>query len=168
MELHFGPRGTLQIDNARILWPNFAGAEKGYDREGDRNFTLVFDNEALVDELIADGWNIKKRASDDPDEPPFMTMKVKLSYKERADGSVFGPKAYLWTNGIRNELDQDSIACLDHIDRGEINMDIRPHDWEYHGKTGRTARLNVIEVFQNVDRFQERYANMRSEEKLPF
>lgn len=168
MELHFGPRGTLQIDNARIIWPNFAGAEKGYDREGDRNFTLVFDNEELVDELIADGWNIKKRPSDDPDEPPFMTMKVKLSYTVRRDGSVFGPKAYLWTNGVRNELDQDSIACLDHIDRGEINMDIRPHDWEYHGKTGRTARLNVIEVFQNVDRFQERYANMRSEEKLPF
>ena len=168
MELHYGPRGTLQIDDARIIWTNFEGREKQYDREGDRNFTLVFDDEELVDELIEKGWNIRKRPSDDPDEPPFMTMKVKLSYKERPDGSVMGPTAYLWTNGVRNTLDQDSIACLDQIDRGEVNLDIRPHDWDYRGKTGRTARLNVIEVFQNVDRFQERYARMSAEEKLPF
>lgn len=173
MELHYGPRGTLQIDNARIIWPNFAGKEKGFDREGDRNFTLVFDNEELVDELIADGWNIKKRPSDNDDEPPFMTMKVKLGYKEYLDKQgnverVSGPTAYLWSNGNRTELDQDSIECLDHIDRGEINLDIRPHDWFYNGREGRTARLNVIEVFQNVDRFQERYARMSREDMLDF
>lgn len=167
MELHYGPRGTLQIDNARIIWTNFAGKEKQYDREGDRNFTLVFDDEELVDELIDKGWNIRKRVTTDEngDDSLFMTMKVKLSY--RPDGSG-GPKAYLWSNGHRTVLDDESIGCLDQIDRGEVNLDIRPHDWEYHGKTGRTARLNVIEVFQNVDRFEERYKRMTQEDMLDF
>lgn len=167
MELHFGPRGTLQIDNAKIIWTNFAGEEKGFDREGDRNFTLVFDDEELVDDLIKDGWNIKKKFRED-DDIPFMTMKVKLSYKERPDGSISGPKAYLWTGGKRNPLDQDSIACLDQIERGRVDLDIRPHDWNYNGREGRTARLNAIEVVQVVDRFEERYARMAEDEKLPF
>lgn len=163
MKLHYGPNGTLMIDDARIIWTNFAGKEKGYDREGDRNFTLVFDDEDLVDSLIERGWNIKKRPGNEEGEPPFMTMKVKISVKERPDGTVTGPDAYLITNGACNKLDPLNIDCLDRISRGKVDMDIRGHDWEYQRRTGRTAWLNAIRVYQNVNRFEE-----PSEEMLSF
>ena len=47
---------------------------------------------------------------------------------------------------------------LDDIDIINVNLDIRPYDWEVNGKTGRTAYLQAIEVFQEIDRFAARYA----------
>lgn len=169
MNISFGPRGILQIDDARIIWPNFEGRETMYNRKGDRNFSLIIEDADVADKLASMGWNIKIKPGRDADEPPFMRLDVKIKYTKRDDGSVNGPKAYLWSGRNRTELDEDSIGCLDHIDRGCVNLDIRPYDWNLpSGKSGRSAYLQSIEVYQNIDRFQAQYESMNPEEKLPF
>jgi hypothetical protein len=152
MKVTYAPRGILQIDDARITFRNFAGRADKYNRAGDRNFAIVIDSEELADDLIDRGWNVRVRPPREEGDAPFMYMPVKIKFNDR------GPAAYLTTGHAKNRLDEDTISCLDEIDILGVNLDIRPYDWEVNGKTGRTAYLQAIEVFQEVDRFAARYS----------
>lgn len=147
MNLTFAPRGILQIDDARIIYRNFAGAPSKFNREGDRNFAVVIPDQEIADELIKEGWNVKIKPPRDEDDGPFMYLPVKVKFNDR------GPNAYLASGSRLNKLDEESIACLDDVDILSVDLDIRPYDWEVNGKAGRTAYLQAIKVTQEVDRF---------------
>lgn len=152
MKLTIAPRDILQIDEAKIVYRNFAGAGSKFNREGDRNFAVVIEDEAVANELINDGWNIKIKPPRDEDDAPFMYLPVKVKFNDR------GPSVYLKPgNANPVKLDEESIACLDEIDILSVDLDIRPFDWEVNGKSGRTAYLQSIHVTQEVDRFAARY-----------
>lgn len=154
MHVEFAPRGILQIDDARIVYRNFSGVGTQFNREGDRNFSIVIPTQELADELIAQGWNVKIRPPRDEDDEPFMHLPVKIKFNER------GPIAYL-KSGSRTpvKLNEKTIANLDNVDILSVDLDVRPYDWEVNGKTGRTAYLQAIHVTQEVDRFADRYFN---------
>lgn len=150
MEITFAPKGILQIDDARIIFRNFSGIASKFNREGDRNFSLIIPNQEIADRLIADGWNVKIKPPRDEDEDPFMLMKVKVKFNDR------GPIVYLKTGNRQNRLDEETIGLLDSIDILSVDMDIRPYDWEVSGKTGRTAYLQSMRVHQGItDRFAD-------------
>ena len=151
MKITFAPRGILQIDDARIIHRNFSGIGNKYNREGDRNFSLVIEDQEIADALVEEGWNVKIRPASDEGEVPFMFLPVKIKFTER------GPSIYLLSGSRRTELDEESIDCLDNIDILSVDLDIRPYDWNMNGKKGRTAYLHSIRVTQEVDRFAERY-----------
>ena len=157
MHITFAPRGILQIDDARIIYRNFAGAGSKYNREGDRNFAVIIPEKEMADALIAEGWNVKIKPPRDENEDPFMFLPIKVKFNDR------GPNAYLQTGTRMNRLDEESISCLDDVDIISVDMDVRPYDWEVNGKAGRTAYLQSIKVIQEIDRFAARYA----EEEYP-
>lgn len=152
MRITFAPRGILQIDEARIIYRNFSGIGSKYNREGDRNFALVIPNQELADELIDKDWNVKIKPPRDEDDDPFMYLPVKIKFNDR------GPTVYLKTGNVMNKLDEESISCLDNVDIVNVDLDIRPYDWDVNGKTGRTAYLQSMCVEQEIDRFAERYS----------
>ena len=152
MNLTIAPRGILQMDDARIIYRNFSGAESKFNRKGDRNFAVVIDDQQLAEDLRNDGWNIKIRPPRDIDDEPFMYLPVKIKFNDR------GPNVYLVTGDRMNRLDEDSIDCLDNVDILEVDLDVRPYDWEINGKEGRTAYLQSIKVTQRVDRFAAEYS----------
>ena len=145
--------GVIQIDNARIVFRNFEGLPTKFNREGDRNFAVVIPNDEIKDALVAEGWNVKVRESEEPDEEPFMYLSVKVGYKEGR-----GPAIYLQSGEAVNRLNEDTVSLLDQIDISNVSMDIRPYDWEVNGKTGRAAYLLSMNVKQNIDRFGAAYA----------
>lgn len=147
MEITFAPRGILQIDDARIVYRNFSGLGSKYNREGDRNFAVVIDDEAIADSLVAEGWNIKIKPPREDGDSPFMYLPVKVKFNDR------GPNVYLATGNRMTKLDEESISCLDDVDILSVDLDIRPYDWEVNGKEGRTAYLQSIKVTQELDRF---------------
>lgn len=161
MKVCFAPKGIMQIDNARIIFKNFEGRGDKFNREGDRNFSLLIEDPDTADAMVEKGWNVKIKEGRDEDEGPFMRLPVKVKFTE------YGPKVYLNSAGNITELDEESIACLDNIDIESVDMDIRPYDWDVNGKTGRTAYLQSMNVVQRIDRFAARYSNMRDDEKLP-
>ena len=152
MKLTFGPRGILQIDNARIIYRNFSGEGSKFNREGDRNFAVIIPKQEIADALIAEGWNVKIKPPREDGDDPFMYLPVKVKFNER------GPHVYLKTGKRSNKLDEDSIACLDSIDILKVDLDVRPYDWDVNGKQGRTAYLQGMDVVQDCDRFAARYA----------
>lgn len=153
MHVTFAPRGILQIDDARIVHRNFSGTASKFNREGDRNFSLVIEDEEIKDALVEAGWNVKIRPAREEGEEPFMFLPVKIKFNDR------GPAVYLKTGSAMNRLNEDTIGCLDDIDIIGVDLDIRPFDWDVNGKTGRTAYLQNLHVTQEVDRFAERYEN---------
>lgn len=162
MEICFAPRGILQIDNIDgrdIIFRNFEGRGDKFNREGDRNFSLRIRERESADALADQGWNVKIKDARDEDEDDFMRLPIKVKF------TAYGPNVYLWSGNNRVELDEESIGCLDSIEIDHVNMDVRPYDWEVSGKTGRTAYLQTIEVFQRTNRFEERYNRMRREEQ---
>lgn len=167
MDLTFGPRGYLQIDNARIIYRNFEGRGDKYNREGDRNFAVVIDGgtftdadgtrtvsaeemtEILINDVnkYGDGWNVKIKPPRDEDETPFMFLSVKVKFNDR------GPTVVLKSGGNVRELNEDKVGMLDHIDIANCDLDIRPYDDEFNGKSFRSAYLDGIHVEQAWNRF---------------
>lgn len=155
MRVTFAAKGILQIDDARIIYRNFSGAPSKFNREGDRNFSVVIPDRELADRLVEDGWNVKIKEFDDGD--CLITLPVKIKFNER------GPVVYLRSGGNCRKLKEQTLSILDKIDILSVDMDVRPYDWEVNGKTGRTAYLQTIRVTQEVDRFADDYA----EEEYP-
>lgn len=154
MELTFAPRGILQIDDAKIIFKNFRGEADKYNREGDRNFALVIPTEEMADELVKEGWNVKIKDPSEEGDIPFMYLPVKVKFNDR------GPHIYVITNGRKVKLREETVGMLDRIYISSSNMDIRPYDWEVNGKSGRTAYLQSIECYQEVD---DRFADCDEE-----
>ena len=162
MKIHFANRGVVQIDDARIIYRNFAGAPSKFNREGDRNFAVVIDDQDIAEALTEKGWNVKIKPPREEGDEPFMFLPVKVKFNDR------GPKVYLQNSlGGRNRvtLDEDTVGILDNVDITNVDLDIRPYDWDVQGKTGRTAYLQSICVTQEVDRFLDRYAEQESPEE---
>lgn len=160
MHLNFGPRGTLQIDDARIIYRNFSGVGGKYNREGDRNFALLIDSEEVKDALLEDvnsygaSWNVKIKPPRDEDDEPFMYMPVKIRFNDR------GPNIYLQTGSRRVRLDEESVSILDDIEIISVDMDICPYDDEINGKPFRAAYLSSMLVTQRIDRFAAQVEDM--------
>ena len=149
--------GILQIENARITHRNFRGAGSKYNREGDRNFSVVIPNDDIKDILMDGGWNVKIRPPKEADEEPFMFLPVKIKFNNR------GPGVYVQSGDYIRKLNEDTIEILDEIDIQSADMDLRPYDWDVNGKTGRTAYLQAINVIQNIDRFGAMYMEKNKE-----
>ena len=167
MEITFAPKGIMQIDDARIIFKNFEGRGDKFNREGDRNFSLLIEDPNTADAMKKQGWNVKIKEGRDPDEGPFMRLPVKVKFTE------YGPTVYLNSAGNVVKLNEESIGCLDNIEIETVNLDIRPYDWGVNGKTGRTAYLQSMEVVQRIDRFAAKYGSNRrddfdDDERLPF
>ena len=151
MKVNF-TRNILEIEDARIIYRNFAGAPSKFNREGDRNFAVIIPNEEIKEALVEAGWNVKIKPPRDEYDEPFMFLPVKVKFNNR------GPAAYVVSGNSVTRLNEDTIDMLDEIDIASVDMDLRPFDWEVNGNTGRTAYLQAINVTQNVDRFGARYA----------
>lgn len=152
MRICYAPRDILQIDDARIIYRNFAGRGDKYNREGDRNFAVVIPDEEMANELTDRGWNVKIKPPREDGDEPFMFLPVKVKFNDR------GPTVYLKTGSVQNRLDEESVGLLDNIDIISVDLDIRPYDWVIQAgtlneKSGRSAYLQNIRVIQDVDRF---------------
>ena len=144
--------GMLVIDDARIIFRNFEGREEKYNREGERNFHLVIDDQEIADVLAKDGYNVRIKAPREDGDDPFMHLKVKVKF------NGYGPRIFLRSGNSRITLDEESASRLDRIDIARIDMDITPHIWvDDDGIKRKTAYLRSMEVVQELDRFTARY-----------
>lgn len=157
MNIIFAPRGILQIDDARIIYRNFAGEATPFNRAGDRNFSVIIDDQEVANALLEQGWNVKIKAARDEGDTPFMHLPVKVKFNDR------GPNVYLVSGKNRVTLNEETVGMLDNVDILSVDLDIRPYDWSVNGKAGRTAYLQTICVTQDIDRFAQRFA----EEEFP-
>ena len=148
------------IEGARIIFRNFAGAEKQFNRAGDRNFSVLLDPE-LAKRLEDDGWNVSylKVRPDDEDPIPQAHLKVKLKFTGKP------PTIYMISSRGRTALGEDTVELLDMVDISNVDLIIDPYDYDVNGKTGISAYLSSIYVTIIEDELALKYADVEDADR---
>ena len=150
----------ITIENARIAFRNFSGKPGKYNAEGDRNFCVMLEPD-IADTLSRDNWNVRWLNPRNPQDEPQGYIQVKVNLDN------YPPKVVIISSKGKTSLDfvndPDAYKMVDMLDWAEIkNVDliIRPYNWEVNGKSGVKAYLNSIYITLEEDEFERKYSNI--------
>lgn len=146
-------KGKLTIENAKVVFRNFSGKGTEFNREGDRNFNVIFDAET-GEELANIGWNcqLMKPRPGYEDEPAQFKMQVSIKY------GPYPPKIYMVCGRTKTLLDEDSVGILDRSEIETVDLEVRPYNWELKsGKKGTKAYVDTMYVVIKKSGFASKY-----------
>lgn len=146
---------TVLMEGVRIVFRNFSGKEGRYNREGDRNFSVLLDD-PVAEQMAKDGWNIKwlKPREDDEEQNAQAYLQVSVNFKGRP------PKIVMVTSRGRTHLGEDEVELLDWADIRNVDLIVRPYEWAVNGKSGIKAYLKSIFVTIEEDALELKYSEM--------
>lgn len=147
----------LMIEDAKILFTNFAGSPTRYNSEGGKREFSVALPLNLVEDLEKDGWNVKYRKNADGEfDPERPYLSVKVSYKFRA------PAIWLIAGGRKQLMTEDTVGTLDNITIKTADVVIHPSVYDVRGQQGISAYVKELYVVMDDESasFASKYADL--------
>lgn len=141
---------NIIIENARIGFRNFSGNAGKFNPEGRRNFCVFLEYD-LGKVLEQDGWNVRWLRPRDEDDDPTPYLQVAVSYDN------IPPKIVLVTGNGKTLLDVTSVSILDWAEIANVDIVIRPYNWEVSGKQGVKAYVKSMFVTLVEDELDSKY-----------
>lgn len=154
----------IVLENARVMFRNFSGKEGKFNPAGRRNFHVQLPTE-LAEELQDEGWNVKWFTPKEPDDVPTAHMQVSFSYEN------YPPNIFLIAGRKKTKLDEESVEILDHAEFENVDLIIRPYNWETATGTGVKAYVDSMYVTIREDAFAKKYEDFddgEDDETAPF
>lgn len=145
------------IYGGEVLFPNFKGIARQFNKEGDRNFCVLL-NATQAEDLKNKGWPVKYLKPKDPNDnaplQPYMQIKVSYKFTE--------PKVTLVINKDHKkkltELHESTIDMLDSVNILFADIEINPYNWTLpNGTKGVSAYLTKMYVAIKLNPLEERY-----------
>jgi hypothetical protein len=143
----------LLIDDAKIIFRNFAGREGLYNSEGDRNFSVVLEPK-LAKKLLDAGWRVKQLKPREEGEEGDYHLKVTVNYKKGRP-----PRCVMITSRGRTDLGADEVGLLDVADIKKVDLLLNGW-WSDMAGGGFSAFLKSAFVTISEDALELRYAGV--------
>lgn len=147
----------VRIDNAKVMFRNFAGAVGNYNPLGNRNF-CVFLSDDIARKMEKDGWNIRWLNSRE-DEPPQAMVSVKLAFGN------YPPSIFIVSDGKVSKLSEANVNLLDFAELEHVDLILRGYTWDVQGKSGIKAYLKEGYFVLVVDELAKKYATPKDNEE---
>lgn len=144
----------LAMESVQIGFRNFEGREGPYNRKGDRDFVVFLDRD-FAEELDAEGWNVKwpkpnpHIKPEEDDRNPYLPVSVGFEY--------YPAKVYIVSNDNVSVVGQDEVEMLDWAELENVDLVIRPYEWEVNGQTGVKAYLKAGYFTIVTNAFDDKY-----------
>lgn len=154
------PQSTVTLEGVEIRFRNFEGKEAKFNPAGKRNFVVWLDP-ATARDLTNAGWPVKHLQPREEGEDPQAILKVNVKYSANGNRP---PQIVLISrvggNLVRTSLTEDMIQLLDWVDIANVDMIIRPYNYDFNGREGTTAYLNSIYVTIRQDELEQKYSEV--------
>ena len=151
----------ISIANAKIGFRNFSGKDGKFNAAGKRNFCVFLDTD-IANRLSEDGWNIRWLRPRNEDEAPQAYMQVEVSFRN------IPPTIVQITHRGKTKLSEDTVGSLDWAELANVDLIIRPYNWQVNASTGVKAYLKSMYVTLNEDEFAEKYDSLPEAVADPF
>lgn len=141
---------TFTVEEAQIIFRNFSGKEGQYNREGNREFSIILD-EANAEKLLLDNWNVKYLNPREEGDAPVPYITVAVNFKQRP------PRITMITSTGRVMVSEDMVGSLDWADIRQADLVCRGYQWEVGDKKGVKAYLKTLFVTIEEDELERKY-----------
>lgn len=142
---------TFMVEDAQIIFRNFAGKEGQYNREGDRNFACILPPETAT-QMEADGWNVRYLEAREEGEEDTPYIPIAVNFNNRP------PRVVMITSNARTNLGEDMVEVLDWASIQTLDLIARGYEWTVNGKSGVKAYLQSLFVTIEEDALERKYA----------
>lgn len=163
--------GQLKIEDARVLFPNFEGQERQFNRKGLRNFCVVLDPKT-AEEMLEDGWNVKytKQRDEYSDDEPEPYLPIEVAYDKGKPPQI----VLITDNGKkRTNLTEDEVELLDLIEIRSVDLIANPYNWTMPARGnipathGVKAYLRKMFVIVEEDDLDRKWAHLEQTDDKP-
>jgi hypothetical protein len=141
---------NVVIENAVIAFRNFAGREDKYNKEGDRNFAILLEQDRAEEMLVA-GWNVKFLNAREEGDIPQAYIQVSVSFKNKP------PKVAMITSKNITYLLQDDVGMLDWVDIEIADVELNAYEWVVGAKSGVKAYAKSVWIKILEDYLQDKW-----------
>ena len=142
---------NLTIENARLFSKDFTGEKNKFNN--DRTFCVILDPE-IAEKLTVDGWPVKKLEPRNDEEEGVFFLRVKVTF-----GKI-PPTIVIISGGRKKELNEHTVEMLNWLFFDNIDLQIRPYEYDFNGKSGVKPYLKSFWGTVREDDLENKYRDI--------
>lgn len=144
----------VSIENAQLIFRNFAGAEGKFNHAGDRNFCVLLDDN-IAEDLSKRGYNVKYLKPREEGDKEQAYIKIKVSYR------FTPPNVYLVSSSGKTRLTEENIEIADWANITTADLIFNGSPYDVNGKKGLSAYLKTLYIVLDEDELEKKYSDVQ-------